>query len=133
MYLATDYIHPYESDDGIASRCRIRLYLPYEGTDAAVVICSELPDTPGTSATGAAEQLAAEMISHFKLPSPPIWIEHRPSETTDKAEEAFDLVTFAHYEVGTTLRGGSLRKEIGPASRKPLDRQAVETLVGGSV
>jgi hypothetical protein len=133
MYLATDYIHPYESDAGIASRCRIRLYLPYEGTDSAVVICSELPDTPGTSATGAAEQLAAEVISHFKLPSPPIWIEHRPPETTDKAEEAFDLVTFAHYEVGTTLRGGSLRKEIGPASRKPLDRQAVETLVGGSV
>ena len=133
MYLATDYIHPYESDASVGFRCRIRLYLPYEGTDAAVVICSGLPETPGTSATGAAEQLAAEVISHFKLPSPPIWIEHRPPETTDKAEEAFDLVTFAHYEVGTTLRGGSLRKEIGPASRKPLDRQTVETLVGGNV
>jgi hypothetical protein len=133
VYLATDYIHPYESDAGAGFRCRIRLYLPYEGTDAAVVICSELPDTPGTSATGAAEQLAAEVISHFKLPSPPIWIEHRPPEMADVEEEIFDLVTFAHYEVGTTLRGGSLRKEIGPTSRKPLDRQAVETLVGGSV
>jgi hypothetical protein len=129
MYLATDYIHPYESDAGIEFRCRIRLYLPYEGTDAAVVICSDLLDTPGTSATGAAEHLAAEVISHFKLPSPPVWIEHRPPETAD-VEEAFDLVTFAHYEVRTTLRGDSLRKEIGPASRKSLDRQAVETLVG---
>lgn len=133
MYLATDYIHPYESDAGIGSRCRIRLYLPYEGTDAAVVICSELSDTPGTSATDAAEQLAAEVISHFKLPSPPVWIEHRPPEATGGAEEIFDLVTFAHYAVRTTLRGGSLRKEIGPASRKPLDQQAVETLVGGNV
>jgi hypothetical protein len=133
MYLATDYIHPYESDAGVGLRCRIRLYLPYEGTDAAVVICSELPDTPGTSARGAAEQLAAEVISHFKLPSPPIWIEHRPSGTTGGEEEIFDLVTFAHYEVRTTLRDDSLRKEIGPASRKPLDRQAVETLVGGDI
>ncbi len=133
MYLATDYIHPYESDAGIGSRCRIRLYLPYEGTDAAVVVCSDLPNTPGTSAMGAAEQLAAEVISHFKLPSPPVWIEHRPPETADKVEEAFDLVTFADYEVRTTLRGGSLRKKIGPASRKPLDRQTVETLVGGYV
>jgi hypothetical protein len=133
MYLATDYIHPYESDAGIESRCRIRLYLPYESTDAAVVICSDLPDTPGTSATGAAEQLAAEVISHFKLPLPPVWIEHRPSETTDLEEEIFDLVTFAHYEVRTTLRGCSLRKAIGPASRKSLDRQAVETLVGEDI
>lgn len=107
--------------------------LPYEGTDAAVVVCSDLPNTPGTSAMGAAEQLAAEVISHFKLPSPPVWIEHRPPETADKVEEAFDLVTFADYEVRTTLRGGSLRKKIGPASRKPLDRQTVETLVGGYV
>ena len=132
MYLATDYIHHYESDAGIGSRCRIRLYLPYEGTDAAVVVCSDLPDTPSTSATGATEQLAAELISHFKLPSPPVWIEHRPSETTGE-EEVFDLVTFADYEVRTTIRGGSLRKKIGPASRKPLDRQTVETLVGENV
>jgi hypothetical protein len=133
MYLATDYIHPYENDAGVVFRCRIRLYLPYAGTDAAVVICSELPDAPGTSATGTAEQLAAEVISHFKLPSPPVWIEHRPPETKDGEKEIFDLVTFDYYEVRMTLRGDILRKEIGPASRKPLDRQTVETLVGGNV
>lgn len=132
MYLAKDYIHPYESDVGIGSRCRIRLYLPYEGTDAAVVVCSDLPDTPGISATDAAERLAAEVISHFKLPYPPVWIEHRPREATGE-EETFDLVTFADYRIKTILRGGSLRKEIGPASRKPLDRQTVETLVGAEV
>jgi hypothetical protein len=132
MYLATDYTHPYESDTGIGSRCRIRLYLPYESTDAAVVVCSDLPGTPGACAMGAAERLAAEVISHFKLPSPPVWIEHRPREATGE-EETFDLVTFAGYEVRTTFRSGSLRKELGAASWKPLDRQTVETLVGGNV
>ncbi len=132
MYLAKDYVHHHQSDAGIGSRCRIRLYLPYEGTDAAVVVCSDIPDAPGPSAMGAAEQLAAEVISHFKLPSPPIWIEHRPPEATNE-EEAFDLVTFAHYEVRKTIRGGSLRKKIGLASRKPLDRQTVETIVEGNV
>lgn len=132
MYLATDYIHPYEGEAGARSRCRIRLYLPYEHTDAAVVICSELPENPGASATSANEQIAAEVISHFKLPSPPVWIEHRPPGA-DGEEEAFALVTFADYEVRNTLRGTTLRKEIGPASRKPLDRQTVEMLVGGDV
>ncbi len=133
MYLATDYIHPYEGDaGGVRSRCRLRLYLPYEGTDAAVVFCSELPDNRGKPLPEAAEQIAAQVISHFKLPSPPVWIEHRPCEATGE-EEAFDLVTFARYEVSKTMRGGNLRKEIGPASRKPLDRQTVETLVGGNV
>ena len=134
MYLATDYIHSYEGDAGVRSRCRLRLYLPYQGTDAAVVICSELPDAPGESATEAAEQIAAEVISHFKLPSPPVWIDHRLPETTGGEEETFDLVTFAHYEVRKTLRSGILlRKEIGPASRKPLDRQTGEMLVRGDV
>ncbi|CAA9450875.1 MAG: hypothetical protein AVDCRST_MAG78-3374 [uncultured Rubrobacteraceae bacterium] len=136
MYLATDYIYPYEGMDagGVRSRCRLRLYLPYEGTDAAVVICSELPDNRGKPPTEAAEQIAAEVIAHFKLPSPPVWIEHRPPEATGGEEETFNLVTFAHYEVQNTLRSGIfLRKEIGPASRKPLDRRTVETLIRGDV
>ncbi|CAA9406260.1 MAG: hypothetical protein AVDCRST_MAG78-120 [uncultured Rubrobacteraceae bacterium] len=133
MYLATDYIHPFEGDVGVRSRCRLRLYLPYEAKDAAVVICSELPDNPGEAPTNAAEQIAAEVITHFKFPSPPVWIEHRPPEATDGEEEGFDLVNFAHYEVRKTIRGGTLRKEIGPASRKPLDRRTVEMLVGRDV
>ncbi len=131
--MATDYIHPYEGAVGVRSRCRIRLYLPYEDTDAAVVICSELPDNPGASATKAAEQIAAEVITHFWLPSPPVWIEHRQLETTDGEQEAFDLVTFAHYEVQKIFRNGILRKEIGAASRKPLDQRTVEMLVGRGV
>ena len=127
MYLATDYIHPYRGVIGVRSRCRIRLYLPQEDRDAAVVICSELPDNPGTSVVDAAEQIAAEIIQHFRLPSPPVWIEHRPQE------EAFDLVIFDHHEVKATLRGGNMHQEIGQSTRKRLDRASVESLVGHEV
>ena len=92
MYLAADYVHPYEVDARLRSRCRIRLYLPSEDKDAAVVICSELSNNPGTSVTKAAEVIAAEIIEHFKLPEPPVWIEHYPKGATDGETETFDLV-----------------------------------------
>jgi hypothetical protein len=133
MYLATGYIHPYEGDADVRSQCRIRLYLPTEDTDAAVVICSELANNPGTSVTNAAEIIAADVIAHFRLPLPPVWIEHYPPETTNGEEETFHLVVFDHYDVRKILRGRSLRKEIGPPTRKPLDRAAVEMLVGQHV
>lgn len=133
MYLATDYIHSYKGVAEVYSRCRIRLYLPQEDRDAAVVICSELPDNPGTSVLNAAEQIAAEIIKHFRLPSPPVWIEHHPQELTNGQEETFDLVTFAHYKVKDTLRGGVLHQEIGQPTRKRLDRASLEVLVGQEV
>lgn len=134
MYLATDYIHPYRGVIGVRSRCRVRLYLPQEDRDAAVVICSELPDNPGTSVVDAAEQIAAEIIQHFRLPSPPVWIEHRPREDSPNGqEEAFDLVIFDHHEVRGTLRGGNPHQEIGQPTRKRLDRASVELLVGHEV
>ncbi len=133
MYLATDYIHSYKGVAEVYSRCRIRLYLPQEDRDAAVVICSELPDNPGTSVLNAAEQIAAEIIKHFRLPSPPVWIEHHPQELTNGQAETFDLVTFAHYKVKDTLRGGVLHQEIGQPTRKRLDRASIEVLVGQEV
>jgi hypothetical protein len=133
MYLATDYIHPYRGIIGVRSRCRIRLYLPQEDRDAAVVICSELPDNSGTPVVDAAEQIAAEIIKHFRLPSPPVWIEHRSQESTNGQEETFDLVTFAHHEVKDTLRGEIVHQEIGQPTRKRLDRASVELLVGQEV
>ena len=133
MYLATKYIQAYRGVAGVQSECRIRLYLPQEDQDAAVVICSELPDNPGTSAINAAEQIAAEIIQHFRLPSPPVWIEHHPQECTNGQEDAFELVIFTHYEVKDTLRGGVLHQEIGQPARKQLDRASVEVLVGQEV
>ena len=135
MYLAADYIHPYRGIIGARSRCRIRLYLPQEDQDSAVVICSELPDTSGTPVINAAEQIAAEIIQHFRLPSPPVWIEYYPQEkeSANGQEETFDLVTFTHHEVKDTLRGGLLHQEIGQPTRKRLDRTSVELLVGQEV
>ncbi len=130
MYLATDYIHSYRGVAEARSRCRIRLYLPEEDWDAAVVICSELPDNPGTPVIDAAEQIAAEIIRHFRLPSPPVWIEHHPQGSAYRQGEAFDLVTFAHYEVKDTLRGRIQHQEIGQSARKRLDRASVEAVVG---
>ncbi len=71
MYLATDYVHPYGGIIEVRSRCRIRLYLPQEDRDAAVVICSELSENTGTPVIDDAEQIAAEIIRHFRLPSLP--------------------------------------------------------------
>ena len=79
------------------------------------------------------EKLAAEIIKHFRLPSPPVWIEHHPQELTNGQEETFDLVTFAHYKVKDTLRGGVLHQEIGQPTRKRLDRASIEVLVGQEV
>ncbi len=133
MYLTTDYIHPYGGVIGARSRCRIRLYLPQEDRDAAVVICSELSDNPGTPVIDAAQQIAAEVIRRFRLPSPPVWIEHHPQESMYGQEETFHLVIFAHYEVKDTLRGGILHQEIGQSTRKRVDRASIELLVGQKV
>jgi hypothetical protein len=126
MYLAADYVHPYEPDAGVRSRCRIRLYLPSEDKDAAVVICSELSNNPGTSVTKAAQVIAAEIIEHFKLPEPPVWIEHYPKEATDGEAKTFDLVVFATTRWLKPCAAGRLGKrsgaQLGSGSTAPPSR-----------
>ncbi len=126
MHAASDYIHPTPR----GGRCRIRIYLPEEEQDAPVVICSELPNNEGSSITHAAERLAAEVIRSHKLPTPVIWIEHWPEESTDSGEETVELLVFSSYEV--TERApylGETRAWIGGATWKRLDRGTVEALV----
>jgi len=98
-----------------------------------VVICSELPNNPGGSITNSAETIAAGVILANELPTPLVWIEHWPKETTD-VEETFDLVVFYSYAV--VERAPYLRETrawIGDATWKPLDRASVEILVEGKV
>jgi hypothetical protein len=129
MRLACDYIHPTPR----GGRCRVRIFLPEEEQDAPVVICSELPNNGGTSVTHAAEQLAAEVIRSHELPTPVVWIEHRPKESTD-GEETFELVVFSSYEVQEKAPYlGETRAWIGGATWKRLDRATVEMLVGEKV
>ena len=130
MHLASDYIHPTPR----GGSCRVRVYLPEEEHDAPVVICSELPNNAGSSVTYAAEQLAAEVIHSHRLPTPLVWIEHWPKESTDGGEETFELVVFSSYEV--TERApylGETRARIGDATWNSLDRATVEVLVEGKL
>jgi hypothetical protein len=131
MHRASDYIHPTPR----GGQCRVRIYLPEDEQDAPVVICSELPNNGGTSITYAVEQLAAEVVRSHELPTPLVWIEHWPKESTDGGEETFELVVFSSYykveERAPYL--GETRAWIGDATWKRLDRATVEVLVGGKV
>ena len=133
MHLASDYIHPYKDAGGRRARCRVRIYLPDDTHDAPVVICSELPNNPGGSITNSAEMIAAGVIQANELPTPLVWIEHWPKETTE-GQETFELVVSASYEVVERAPYlGEMRAWIGYATWKTLDRTAVELLVEGKV
>ena len=134
MHLASDYIHPYKDAGGGPAHCRVRIYLFDDVHDSPVVICSELPNNPGGSITDSAEVIAAGVIRTNDLPTPLVWIEHWPKETTDVEEETFELVVFSSYEVTErTPYLGETRAWMGDATWKPLDRAIVEILVGGKV
>jgi hypothetical protein len=112
----------------------VQIYLPDDTRDDPVVICSELPNNPGGSITNSAEVIAAGVIRANELPTPLVWIEHWPKESTDGGEEVFELVVFSSYEV--TERAPYLRKTrewVGEATWKPLDRASVEVLVRDKV
>ncbi len=95
MHLASDYIHPYKDAGGRPSYCRVRIYLPDTVLDAPVVVCSEVPNNPGGSITNSAEVIAAGVIQANEVPTPLVWIEHWPKESTDGGEETFELVVFS--------------------------------------
>jgi hypothetical protein len=133
MHLASDHIHPYKDAGGRTARCRVRIYLPDDVRDAPVVICSEVPNNPGGSITNSAEVIAAGVIRANELPTPLVWIEHWPEESTE-GQETFELVVFSSYEVVERAPSlGEGRAWIGDATWKTLDRAAVELLVGGKV
>ena len=134
MHLASDYIHPYKDTGGRSAHCRVQIYLPDDTRDDPVVICSELPNNPGGSITDSAEVIAAGVIRANELPTPLVWIEHWPKESTDGRDETFELVVFSGYEV--TERApylGETKTRIGETTWKALDRTSVEVLVGGEV
>jgi hypothetical protein len=133
MYLTSDHIHPYNDAGGRAAHCRVRIYLPDDICDAPVIVCSELPNNPGGSITNSAETIAAGVIWANELPTPLVWIEHWPKETTE-GQETFELVVFSSYEVVERAPClGETRAWIGEPTWKPLDRPTVEVLVDAKV
>jgi hypothetical protein len=105
----------------------------------ALIRSSELPNNGGTSVTYAAEQLAAEVIAAGviltnELPTPLVWIEHWPKQSTNGGEENFELVVFSSYEVVERAPYlGETRAWIGEPTWKRLDRATVEVLVDGKM
>ena len=110
--------------------------VPEDMRDAPVVICSEVPNNPGESIINSSEAIAAAVIRANELPTPLVWIEHWPKESTDGGEETFDLVVFSNYEVIERAPYlGETRVCIGEGEPtwKSLDRATVEVLVGGKI
>jgi hypothetical protein len=133
VHLASDYIHPYKDAGGRPAHCRVRIYLPEDMRDTPVVICSEIPNNPGGSITNSAVVIAAGVIRANELPTPVVWIEHWPKESTE-GQETFELVVYSSFEV--TERApylGETRAWLGDVKWKPLDRTSVEVLVAGKV
>ena len=129
MHLASDYIHPTPRN----GRCRVRVYIPEDERDAAVVICTELRNNPGQSITNAIERIASEVLTFNRLATPVVWIEHNEDGARGTPEDphTFDPVTFGSYKVegpGRYMDEGERR--VGEPSWKPLDRATVEALVG---
>jgi hypothetical protein len=134
VHLASDYIHPYKDAGGHPAHCRVRIYLPEEMHDVPVVICSELSNNLGGSITNSAEVVAEGVIRANELPTPLVWIEHWPKDTTEGGAETFELVVFSSYKVEERAPYlGKTRAWIGEPTWKPLDRATVEVLVGGKV
>jgi hypothetical protein len=122
MRLASDYIHPYNDAGGRPGRCRVWIYLPEDVRDAPVVICSELLNNPGGTVNNSAETIAAGVFRANELPTPLVWIEHWPEETTE-GHKIFELVGYFSYEVTERMPYlGETRSRTGSATWKPLDR-----------
>lgn len=130
MQLAEDYEHPTPHN----GYCRVRIYKPEEPGDQYVVVITELADNPGQSVTNCVEQLAAEIIMAHALPSSEtVFVEHYEEAERGSDSETYDLVTFSRGVPETVLRGGAWTIELGAPIWKPLDREGVEVLLGGSL
>jgi hypothetical protein len=80
------------------------------------VICFELPNNPGGSITNSAEVIAAGVVLTNELPTPLVWIEHWPGESTE-GQETFELVVFLSYKVEERAPYlGETRPRIGDAT-----------------
>lgn len=126
-------VHDYVAPTPAGGRCRIRLYLPEEPEDSAVVICTELAEgNGGMSITNCAEVLAAKVMEVNQLARNLVWLEHyeNGARGTEEDPETFDLVTFASYEPMDFVSVNGWDRRIGRPSWKALDRASVEWLIG---
>ena len=122
--LKISYRHPYHNHVGQPAVCHIREYVV---GILVVIVCSEVPDNPGTSVTHMAEQIATAVW--HDVAQPPLtrflWIEHygdrgRSNGVTTRTE-TFDLVTFQHNVATSQLEAPDWRR---------ITQADVEALIG---
>lgn len=129
-------VHDYVAPTPAGGQCRIRLYIPEESEDSAVVICTEPAEgTGGMSITNCAEVLAAKVMEANRLQRNPIWLEHYEdgARGTEEDPETFNLVTFASYVPSSFVGPQGSGKRIGKPSWEALDRATVEALIGSEL
>jgi hypothetical protein len=122
--LHMSYPHPYHNHVGLPAVCHIREYV---AGITVVIVCSEVPDNPGTSVTTIAEGIATA-IWH-DVGQPPLarfrWIEHYGNwgiiDGVATIKETFDLVTFGQSAATSQL--------VDPHWRR-ITQADVEALIG---
>ncbi len=126
MHLVSDYIHPTPMGLGVAGAAYGFTYLNRSMT-RPWWSARHYPYNGGASVTYATQQLAAEVIRSHELPTPLVWIEHWPKDTTRGGEETFELVVFSGYEVEERAPYlGETSPGLDSATWKSLDRATVE-------
>ena len=145
LRLVADYRHDYTAaNNGFPARARVRVFegspgeataeeLAGEASPVVAVVMTDLPGDDGPNVTNNVEQLAGEIVMRFALPSSRTsFIEHYLEGRYGGREdpETFDLVTFDRWDPEPVLRCGRWILELGVPSWKPIDRQAVEDLIG---
>ena len=136
--LLSDEQHDYPGYGGTARRCRVRLYLPAEGSgsDHYIVILTDEKGSHGTSITNLFEAIAARVCGKFRIPPErTVFIEHYDhrrhpgghdgqGHTEDFARVCFG-VPQAQPDRYSYIHGLTL----GKPAWKPTDKQSVEMLI----
>ena len=95
--------YPYTGYHGCQSVCDLELIVAPDG--AAFVLCTEIPDNPGTSVTNMATQLATKVCGENRAINPTrlTWIEHYPKRghRLSRKPPVWAQVRFADYNANT--------------------------------
>ena len=137
MPLLHDDLLSFPGFHGCESRCRVRVFLPAEGSgsDAYIVLATDDDQAQGTSVTNAAEIIAAVACQRFNLPPERLeFIEHydyrhRPGGANAFGEaENFARISFSRATAAALP--GALSPTLGLPSWQHTDRVSVEELIG---
>jgi len=137
MQLLRDERHYSRGTWGHPAICRILIYVPTPGDaeQRPVIVCEELAENQGTSATNLAEFIAAEVVArHFPAlldtsaegGQPVRWLERYPPEP-DWAGEC-DEVTFHPWRIRAVRLGGTRRRALGTPQWRALRQAEARTL-----